>query len=157
MTAKTVEDLELWKRATSFWKIANALLDRPAFDRDWKLRNQLRDATDSVLSNIAEGFEQATDRGFAKYLFDAKASAAEARKRLWMAAERRYISDGDYQEANAIGDEVARMTVGLIKYLLRSDRRDRGLGPSRDNGSSLKRQERLSRPQPPQETEPTTD
>ena len=43
-----------------------------------------------------------------------------------MAAEPRYIGDEDYQEVNAIGDEVARMTVGLIKYLLRSDRRDRG-------------------------------
>lgn len=152
MTAKTVEELELWKRAISFWKGANALLDRPTFDRDWKLRKQLRDATDSVLSNIAEGFEQATDRGFAKYLFDAKASAAEARKRLWLAAERRYISDEEYQEVNAIGDEVARMTVGLIKYLLRSDRRDRGLGPPRNNHGSPQRQRRLPGTEPPQET-----
>lgn len=150
MTAKTVEDLELWKRAASFWKGVNALLDRPAFDRDWKLRNQLRDASDSVLSNIAEGFEQSTDRGFAKYLFDAKASAAEARKRLWMAAERKYSGDEEYQEVNTVGEEVARMAVGLIKYLLRSDHRDRGLGRPTDSNSSPQRQRRLPGAQPPQ-------
>jgi hypothetical protein len=31
-------------------------------------------------------------------------------------------------ERDQIGDEIARMTTGLIKYLLMSDRKDRGLG-----------------------------
>jgi four helix bundle protein len=128
MTAKTVEDLKLWEKATAFWRCVNGLLERPAFRRDWKLRAQLSDATDSVLSNIAEGFAQSTDRGFVRYLYDSKASTAEARSRLWMAAQRKHMTEDEYRRADTIGDEVARMTVGLIKYLLSSDRRDRGLG-----------------------------
>jgi len=126
--AKQVEELEVWKRATGFWKGVDGLLSRPAFDRDWKLRDQLRDAIDSILSNISEGFQQPTDRGFAKYLFDAKASTAEARQRLWMAAQRKYITGAEYERENEVGDQVARMTAGLIKYLIKSGRRDRGLG-----------------------------
>jgi four helix bundle protein len=124
--AKTVEGLEVWTRATEFWKGVDAVLRGRTFQRE--LRDQIRDSIDSILSNISEGFEQPTDRAFARYLFTAKASTAEARKRLWMAAERKFITVEEYQRLNALGDEVARMTVGLIKYLLRSNRRDRGLG-----------------------------
>jgi four helix bundle protein len=73
--AKTVEELELWQRATEFWKGVDELLSGRKFERD--LREQIRDAIDSIVSNISEGFEQPTDRAFAKYLFDAKASTAQ--------------------------------------------------------------------------------
>ena len=128
--AKTVEELEVFQRATDFWKSVDALLAAKTLERD--LREQIKDAIDSVVSNITEGFEQPTDRAFAKYLFDAKASTAEARRRLWMAAQRKFITQAEFEKHNQLGDQVARMTAGLIKYLLRSNRRDRGLGSHRD-------------------------
>ncbi len=91
--------------------------------------DQVKDAADSILSNIAEGFEQPTDRAFAKYLFTSKASTAEVRKRLLLACHRGYITKDEYRSRDELGDEVARMTTGLIKYLVKSDRKDRGLGP----------------------------
>jgi four helix bundle protein len=60
----------------------NAIIGRSGFERDRRLRDQVKDASDSMLSNIAEGFEQPTDRAFARYLFTSKASTAEVRKRL---------------------------------------------------------------------------
>jgi four helix bundle protein len=94
------------------------------------LRDQVKDAADSILSNIAEGFEQPTDRAFARYLFISKASTAEVRKRLLMANHRGYITTEEFESRNELGDVVARMTTGLIKYLVKSDRKDRGLGPN---------------------------
>ena len=87
------------------------------------------DAVDSVAANIAEGFAQPTDRAFARYLFISKASNAEARTRLLLACGRGYITADEFASGSAISDEIARMITGLIKYLLKSDRRDRGLGP----------------------------
>jgi four helix bundle protein len=52
---------------------------------DQRLRDQIRDASDSMLSNIAEGFEQPTDRAFARYLYISKGSTAELRTRLYRA------------------------------------------------------------------------
>ena len=49
-----------------------AILERPAFERDLDLRDQIRRAADSMVSNIAEGFAQPTDRALAGYLFHAK-------------------------------------------------------------------------------------
>jgi four helix bundle protein len=127
--AERVEDLKLWQRATEFWHAINAIIERPGFDGDRRLRDQLRDASDSMVSNIVEGFAQPTDRAFAKYLFDSKASTAETRTRLKLACNRKYITAEEFESRNKLGDEVARMTTGLIKYLRKTDRRDRGLGP----------------------------
>ena len=126
--AKKVEELDVWQRALDFSVAVNAIIGNPGFMRDRRLRDQILDATDSVVSNIAEGFEQPSDRAFAKYLYTSKASNSEARARLLIARNRRHITADEFLKCDRLGDEVARMLTGLIKYLIRSDRRDRGLG-----------------------------
>ncbi len=111
-----------------FWRAVNAILDRSGLLRDGRLRGQLSDATDSIVSNIAEGFAQSSDKGFARYLVTSKASTAEARARLLLASERHYITRAEFKSLNEIGNEIARMLTGFIKYLHKSNRRDRGLG-----------------------------
>jgi four helix bundle protein len=123
--------LKLWQRAKGFWSAINEILDRPGFQRDRKLKEQLSDAADSMVSNIAEGFEQPSDRAFTRFLYTSKASTAEARQRVRLAHERHYIEADELDRLDENGDEVARMTTGLIKYLMKSDRRDRGLGRNR--------------------------
>jgi four helix bundle protein len=126
--AERLEELKVWQRAREFWTAINEILDRPALQKDRRLRDQLSDAADSMVANISEGFEQPTDRAFARYLYISKASTAEARTRLSLAENRSYITDTEFKARDALGDEVARMTTGLIKYIIKSDRRDRGLG-----------------------------
>jgi four helix bundle protein len=129
--AERLEELKVWQRAREFWAAINEILDRPGLQKDRRLRDQLSDAADSMVSNISEGFEQPTDRAFARYLFTSKASTAEARTRLGLAGSRKYITEDEFKARDELGDEVARMTTGLIKYLIKSDRRDRGLGSRR--------------------------
>ena len=131
--AERLEDLLIWQRAVEFWEAVNPLLDRPGFSRNCDLQNQIRDAIDSVLSNISEGFEQPTDRSFALYLYRSKASAAEVRSRLFIAWRREYIKESEHQRRAAIGNELARMLAGFIKYLYRCDRKRRGAGPDAPN------------------------
>ena len=127
-TVERVEDLKVWQRANEFWLAINAIIDRPAFLADRRLRDQLKDATNSVVANIAEGFHQPTDRAFANYLYTSKASTAEARSRLRMARNRQYLSAEEFKTRDTLGDEISRMATGLIKYLMKSNRRGRGLG-----------------------------
>jgi four helix bundle protein len=88
--AQRVEDLKVWQRARQFCVAVNAIIGRPGFQRDRRLRDQLSDAVDSVISNIAEGFTHPSDRAFARYLFISKASNAEARTRLLVACDKGY-------------------------------------------------------------------
>jgi len=127
--AQTLDDLLIWKKALEFWEAINPLLGRPGFGKDRDLHDQIRDAIDSVLSNISEGFEQPTDRAFARYLYYAKASAAEVRSRIYIAWRRDYISTEDYLPATTLGTELCKMLAGFIKYLYRCNRKQRGVGP----------------------------
>jgi four helix bundle protein len=67
-TVERFEDLDVWQRAR---RLANLIYDRTdgeAFRRDFVLRDQIRRAAVSVMSNIAEGFESRTQRMFIEYL-----------------------------------------------------------------------------------------
>ena len=127
MQIERVEDMVVYQRAMELWEAINALRKRPEFLQDLRLRDQLADASDSVVSNIAEGFEQPTDRAFANYLYVSKASAAEVRTRLLLAFKRGYLTEGEHHLRCDLAEQVGRLATGWIKYLLRSDRRDRGI------------------------------
>jgi four helix bundle protein len=128
MIAKTLEELQVYQRSRELGAAVTAILERAAFQKDHDLRDQIRRAADSVVSNIAEGFAEPTDRAFAQYLFHAKASNSELRARLKLACDRRYLSEADIRVCDNLADQVAAMSTGLIKHLVRSNRRNRGLG-----------------------------
>jgi four helix bundle protein len=130
MKLEKIEDFEVWKKAEGFWDAVNATLARPAFGKDFKLHDQVRDAIDSILSNFSEGFEQPTDRAFARYLYTSKGSTAETCTRLCLARKRGYVTESELRGFVQQGDEVRRMTAGLIKHLMKTPNRKRGLGQS---------------------------
>jgi len=146
--AERVEDLKVWQRAVELSVAVNAICDKREFRRNLKLRGQLLDASTSVVANIAEGFEQPTDRAFARYLYISKSSNGEVRTRLVVACKQDIITKAELAESVSLSDEVARMLTGFIKYLLRSDRRRRGLGPNDEN----KRKRRKPRESPKKES-----
>jgi four helix bundle protein len=80
----------------------------------------MRKAAVSIVSNIAEGFERDGDKEFAQFLFVAKASCGELRAQLYIAHDRRYITDEEFTEVFSSSLEVSRMISGLIKYLRQS-------------------------------------
>jgi len=121
MIAKNLDELLVYQKALNGSKAISALLTCPGLRRDFKLRNQLSDASDSTCSNIAEGFGQ-SDRTFAQYLYHARGSANEVRTRLGIACERHYITQQQFADLHAIFDAVGKMTTRLIQYLERSDR-----------------------------------
>jgi four helix bundle protein len=124
--AKKLEELPVYSKALEFSVAVTALLSRPAFGKNRNLRDQIDDANDSILSNMSEGFEQPTDKAVAKYLFDAKGSAAEVLTRLATAQRKGYITLDEYRSCQTTGEAVQRMLAGWIKYLAQCDWKDRG-------------------------------
>ena len=124
--AQKLQDLPVYHKALAFSSAVIAILDNPGFGKDCNLRKQISDANDSILSNMAEGFEQSTDAALAKYLFTAKGSTAEVLTRLGAACRKRYITHAELVERTLIGEELGRMLGGWIKYLARTGWTDRG-------------------------------
>ena len=71
------EEIEAWKTARHLTNMVYLLGNQTGFNRDFGLRDQIRRASVSIMSNIAEGFESRTDIQFINFLGMAKASAAK--------------------------------------------------------------------------------
>jgi len=63
-TISKFEDIEAWKLAREMTKTIYAISNDGAFARDFGLRDQIRRASVSIMSNIAEGFERGGDKEF---------------------------------------------------------------------------------------------
>lgn len=116
-TVEKFEDLRVWKNSKA---LANLIYDFSSvgeFARDFGLRDQMRRAAVSVMSNIAEGFESRTQALFIEYLGRAKASAGELRAQLYLAFDRRYISDAQMTQAHELAKICSGQIVNLSRYL----------------------------------------
>lgn len=61
-TIKRFEDMEAWQKARELTKEVYAASNKGSFAKDFGLRDQIRRAAVSVMSNIAEGFERGATR-----------------------------------------------------------------------------------------------
>ncbi|MBI5294061.1 MAG: four helix bundle protein [Chloroflexi bacterium] len=126
MTAITrFEEIEAWKTARQLTNSVYAQTNQGIFSRDFGLRDQIRRASVSVMSNIAEGFESRTDVQFINFLGMARASAGEVRSQLYIALDQQYIPDGQFKDAYALAETCARQIANFIKYLESNPRQRR--------------------------------
>ncbi len=85
--------------------------------KDIDFIRQLRRASISISSNIAEGFERKSDKEFAYFPSIAKGSAGEVRSQLYLAYDLKYISPELFSELLSDITEISKLTAGLIRYL----------------------------------------
>ncbi len=86
MKIKKFEELESWKKARELTNTIYQATGTGRFTRDFGLKDQIRRASISILSNIAEGFERGGDKEFFQFLAIAKGSCGEVRAQLYVAA-----------------------------------------------------------------------
>ena len=72
MKIRKFEDLESWKKARKLTNTVYEATGTGSFTRDFGLKDQIRRASISILSNIAEGFERGGDKEFLQFLAVAK-------------------------------------------------------------------------------------
>lgn len=116
-TAKRFEDLEVWQIAKDLTNLTYRLSSSGNFARDFGLRDQMRRAAVSIMSNIAEGFESLTQVMFVPYLARAKGSAGELRAQLYITRDQEYITDDEFQSAIALAETCSKKLSRLINYL----------------------------------------
>ena len=116
-TAKQFEDLQVWQDARALVKdVYLASKDRD-FYRDIGLREQIRRAAISAMSNIAEGFERGTRKEFIQFLSIAKGSIGEARSQLYVALDQEYLTEARFYELKAQAVTLSRRIASFIRYL----------------------------------------
>src|SRR6266540_714011 len=111
------EEIEAWKTSRQLTGLVYRLSEQGMFVKDYGLKDQIRRAFVSVMSNIAEGFESRTDTQFINFLGHAKGSAGEVRSQLYVALDLKYISQEQFAEAYEFADKSSRQISRFIDYL----------------------------------------
>ena len=120
--ADNFEELEVWQVSMDLAvAIPDLALKFPPEFR-W-LARQVMDSSESVPSNIAEGFERRLNGDFVRFLRIAKASLGETVSHLVYAKRRRLVTPGDYDEYAQHCLRVKKMLASLIAYLVKHPKR----------------------------------
>jgi len=125
MTIRKVEDWLVYQKALSAADAVSAIIDRPSFEKDRRLRDQLGSSSSRVPALIAEGFEQKSDRNCAHYLYISRGSAKESKTHLIVAMQRKHVSTTECPPWCERYDEIAKMLSGLVEHLEKEDRKHR--------------------------------
>jgi four helix bundle protein len=120
MQVKNFEDFEIWKEARALTREIYQLTRDSKFSKDFDLRNQIRRAAVSIMSNIAEGFERGGNQEFVQFLYVAKASCGEVRSQLYVALDQSYVAPKDCDDVSKSFRRLSIMISNLIDYLKRS-------------------------------------
>ncbi|MBI2804507.1 MAG: four helix bundle protein [Planctomycetes bacterium] len=118
------EDLIAWQKARVLTRQIYELTSESPFSRDFALKDQMRRAAVSIMSNIAEGFERNRPAEFHQFLSVAKASCAELRSQLYIALDACYLDQPRFDQLVALAIEVGKILGGLRAAVER--RRDGG-------------------------------
>ena len=116
MTNKKIqrfEDFIAWKKARRLTAEIYRVTSQGSFSRDFGLKDQIRRAAVSSMSNIAEGFERGRPAEFHQFLSIAKGSCAELRTQLYVALDVGYLASAEFENLMESATEVGQILGGL--------------------------------------------
>jgi four helix bundle protein len=116
-TVQQFEDLNVWQEARQLVKDIYAVSRKRDFYRDAGLREQIRRACVSTMSNIAEGFERGTRKEFIQFLHITKGSNGEARSQLFVALGQGYLDEAQFAQLRESAMVLSRRIAAFIRYL----------------------------------------
>lgn len=109
--------LDVWQLAMQLYKLVWEIVH--SLNIDFKLRSQIFDATQSVSSNIAEGYSRRSINEYIQYLYIALGSLSETLTRIIGLRETNQISAEQFEGVDVLHYEVENKLLRLIESLER--------------------------------------
>ena len=120
-TIKRFEDLEIWQDARRLSKEIILISKNTELNKDFRFNAQIKNASGSVMDNIAEGFERNGNAEFRQFLSIAKGSSGEVRSQLYRVFDNEYIND---EKLNYLVTEYERLSVKIHNFITYLNKRD---------------------------------
>ncbi|WP_421804520.1 four helix bundle protein [Flagellimonas sp.] len=120
-TVKRFEDLEIWQEARKLSKDIIRIANETDLKNHFRLRDQIKASSGSVMDNIAEGFERDGNLEFRQFLSIAKGSAGESRSQLYRVFDNNYITIDELQKLTSEYEVLSRKIANFINYLNKKD------------------------------------
>ncbi len=119
-TIRQFEDIQAWQRARELTRAIYGCTRSGSFAKDYQLRDQIRRAATSVMSNIAEGFERSGTGEFIQFLAMAKGSTAEVESHLYIALDESYVTPDEFKRLRSLATATKGLIAGFMHYLRQS-------------------------------------
>lgn len=116
MTIRNFTDLNAWQKSREVTLLIYKITKNFPADEKFALTNQMRRASISVISNIAEGFGRGTAKDKAHFYASAKGSLLEVQSQAIIAEDLGYLESS----ARKILDEKILSAAKLISGLINS-------------------------------------
>jgi four helix bundle protein len=111
----TFETLRVWHEARHLTVAVYRASQGKVFVGDRAMKDQIRRAAISIMSNIAEGFERVGPREFLHFLSIAKGSAGEVRCQLYAAEDLGYLTSDVARDLRRKAATLSRQIASLAK------------------------------------------
>src|ERR1700676_4932773 len=116
--ARSFTELMFWQHARKWSNdIFHRALKKP-FAGDQRLVVQVNDSSESVMSNMAEGFGRGTQQEFITFLGYALGSLDETLSHLCAAYDRGYLAKDEFAALYREGTAIRKLTVGFIRSMI---------------------------------------
>lgn len=114
---KSFRDLRVWEQGIELAEaIYRATANFPQHEQ-YGLTSQLRRASVSVPSNIAEGKGLQTDREFCSFLYRARGSLMEIQTQIIIANRLKYLPEREVNRLLQMCEQIGRGLAGLINAI----------------------------------------
>ena len=123
MSQKRYQDLIVWQKAMELSRAIYLVTKSFPDDERFGLTSQLRRASVSIPSNIAEGQGRLTPGEFKQFLGTARGSVFEVETQVQIASDIGYITPSKTDQLIKQTSEVSRMLNGLIHSLPAGNRK----------------------------------
>jgi len=116
-TVKSFEELTIWQEARELTSKIYILSKRFPKEELYGLTSQIRRASVSIMSNIAEGFNRRSTKEFINFLIISRASISEVQNDLYISLDLNYINKKDFETIYNHAQKISMSINKLITYL----------------------------------------
>ncbi len=111
------KDLEIWKLSRKFCVLIYKITSKFPVDEKFGLISQLRRASVSVPSNIAEGSAKSSDKHFLVFLETSLGSCYEMETQLLVSSDLEFIDNENLEELLILLETNIQMISKFMSYL----------------------------------------
>ena len=116
-TVKKLQGLDVWVNSRSLVRSIYSVTASASWKHDFNFVNQLRSASVSTMSNIAEGYGRSSTREFARFLDIARGSAFEVQSLVCIGTDVGYLDQKTADQLLETADHIVAQITSFKRYL----------------------------------------
>ena len=113
-----LEDLEVWQKGRNICLFVEELFQTTGIGKNYRLGNQMKGSSGSIMDNIAEGFDRDGNKEFINFLSFSKGSISELKSQTYRAFDKKLTTQEQFQKLIDMC-ELEKNKIGAFMYYLK--------------------------------------